>query len=351
MKMKKTLLVTFVLLVAIGLFILDTLRDAGEFKTIQPHFSGEIQKVFGVTGAEDITIHPQTGVAFISGDDRRANRRGESKPGAIYKYPLKAERPELTNLTPNVPFEFHPHGISLFLGDGEERLFVVNHRAAGDFIEIFAIRNDSLFHSESIRGDLMHSPNDVVAVAARTFYVTNDHGSRSNFGRTLEEYLRLAKSHVLYFDGQNFKRVTAGLLYANGINKSPDGRTIYAAAVTAGKIHVYNRDAASGALAPRTQIELGTGVDNIEVDSAGNIWAAAHPKLLTFVKYSKDGSHLSPSQVLKITLAGEKDFQVTEIFLDDGKWLSGASVGAAFESSLLIGPVFDDHFLVCKFAN
>jgi arylesterase/paraoxonase len=197
----------------------------------------------------------------------------------------------------------------------------------------------------------MYSPNDVVAVGPRSFYVTNDHGSRTKFSRTLEEYLRLARSHVLYFDGENFKRASGGLLYANGINKSPDGRTIYVAAVTAGKIHVYDRDTATGALAPRTQIELGTGVDNIEVDGAGNLWAAAHPKLLTFVKHSKDGSHPSPSQVLKITPTGEKDFQVTEIFLDDGKWLSGASVGAAFENTLLVGPVFDDRFLVCKFAN
>jgi len=35
----------------------------------------------------------------------------------------------------------------------------------------------------------MHSPNDVIPVGPRAFYVTNDHGNTSELGRLVEEYL------------------------------------------------------------------------------------------------------------------------------------------------------------------
>ncbi|MFQ5753586.1 MAG: hypothetical protein ACE5HI_16475, partial [bacterium] len=128
-------------------------------------------------------------------------------------------------------------------------------------------------------------------------------------------------------------------------------KTIYVAATTGGKIHVYSRDGATNDLQFVHDIKLGTGVDNIELDTAGNIWVAAHPKLLTFVKHAKDPQKLSPSQILKITPSGENHYQIDEIFLDDGKRISGSSVGAVFEQKLLIGSVFEDHFLMCDLTN
>ncbi|MFQ5770861.1 MAG: strictosidine synthase family protein, partial [bacterium] len=300
--MKIFVIVLIILLVVVGGFILQTYRAAGEFKSIEPHFTGQVEKISGIIGVEDITIHPHTGFAFLSCDDRRATLKGEPQQGAIYGYDLKSENPLLINLTDEFEQEFHPHGISLFVDEhGEAKLFVVNHRTNGHFIEIFDFQDEKLMHKEYISGKLMHSPNDVLAVGARSFYVTNDHGSVSKAGRTLEEYLRLAKSNVLYYDGSAFKIVAKGILYANGINQSRDAKTIYVAATTGGKIHVYSRDGATNDLQFVHDIKLGTGVDNIELDTAGNIWVAAHPKLLTFVKHAKDPQKLSPSQILKIT--------------------------------------------------
>jgi arylesterase/paraoxonase len=331
-----------------GIFIFDTLRMAGEFKPIEPHFAGRGQRIDGFVGAEDISIHPQSGVAFISCDDRRSNRSGENKPGAIYSFDLNLEPPQPRNLTPNLPFEFHPHGISLYTGAGSgARLFVVNHRAEGHFIEIFDLADSLLVHRDSISGPLMHSPNDVVAVGPRQFYVTNDHGSTSRLGRTLEEFLRLSKCTVLYYDGAQFSVAANGIRYANGINCSPDGRQIYVASVTKLGIEVYHREPASGALTQRAFIECRFGVDNIEVDTRGNLWIAGHPKILTFVKHGKDANKLAPSQVIKI--APGDDFHITEILMDDGRWISGSSVAAVHENRLLVGSVFDPHILLCEF--
>lgn len=350
--MKKFLIILVIVFVFIGIFVLDTLRDAGEFKTIEPHFAGRGQRIEGLVGAEDITVNSYTGVAFISCDDRRANRSGQNIPGAIYSLDLKSDPPQVINLTPNLPFEFHPHGISLYLGaDSSARLFVVNHRGDGHFMEIFDVADSVLHHRESISSTLMHSPNDIVAVGSRQFYVTNDHGSISALGRTLEEYLRLSKSNVLYYDGAQFSVAASDIRYANGINCSLDGQRIYVASVTKLGIEVYQRDLQTSALTHLTFIDCGFGVDNIEEDTRGNLWVAGHPKLLTFVKHGKDASKLAPSQVVKITPNGGTDFQITNIFLDDGRWISGSSVAAIFENKLLIGSVFEPHILLCEFQS
>ena len=138
------------------------------------------------------------------------------------------------------------------------------------------------------------------------------------------------------------------LAYANGIITSPDGRTVYVAATVDQKVFVYDRDLKSGALALRDTIKAGTGVDNIEIDQSGNLWIGCHPKLLTFVKYSKDPNALSPSQVIKVETKASGQYEIKKIYLNNGQPLSGSSVAAVFKDQLLIGSVFDERFLLCR---
>jgi arylesterase/paraoxonase len=350
---KIVLIVCAVLVLVVGGFVFKTLRDAGEFKEIKPHFGGECRAITGVLSSEDITVHKKTGVAFISSDDRRPLFQGrQGQQGAIYAFDLTVKNPQLVDLTEGFPQEFHPHGIGLFIGqDGNSYLFVVNHRQDGHFIEIFDYRKKQLIHQDSIQGELMHSPNDVVPVGPRSFYVTNDHGNSSELGRTLEEYLQLARSYVLYYNGRDFRVVAEGLAYANGINISRDGKTIYVAATVGKKIYVYDRDLESGDLNLRHTIDVETGIDNIEVDDMGRLWVGAHPKLLTYVAYSKDPKKLSPSQVLRISIQEAGRYTIDEIYLDRGEALSGSSVAAVFRDRLLIGSVLDDRFLLCTLAE
>jgi arylesterase/paraoxonase len=156
----------------------------------------------------------------------------------------------------------------------------------------------------------------------------------------------LARSYVLYYDGNDFKKAAQDIAYANGVNVSHDGQTIYVAACVGLKINVYARDIASGALTLKNEIPLGTGVDNIELDTAGNLWVAAHPQLLTFTRHAKDAGKHSPSEVLKISFDANGDYKIDQIYLNGGEEISGSSVGAVFENKLLIGSVFENHFLV-----
>ena len=185
--------------------------------------------------------------------------------------------------------DFHPHGISLFrAADGSLTLMAVNHisptQHAVDIFEV-KIENGAATLNEigDIQSDKLLSPNDVAAVGKEQFYVTNDHGSHTPFGQTLENYLMLPRADVLYFDGSVFKEVAAGLVFANGIALSNDGNRVYVAESTARRIQTFGRDLFSGKLTPQNTFDLPSGPDNIDVDEKGDLWIAAHPKMFALV--------------------------------------------------------------------
>ncbi len=203
--LRNTLLTLLVLVLILAGFMVKTFYDAGEFREIKSHFKGQSKSVSGVLSSEDITIHPRTGLAFISSADRRAQVSDAAQPrqGAIYGFDLSSANSQLVNLTVGFDKEFNPHGIGLWMaGDGTSSLFVVNHRRDGHFVE-----------------------------------------------------------------------------------------------------------------------------------------------------YSKDPGVLSPSQVIKVTIKESGQHTVKEIYLSHGQPLSGSSVAAVFENTLLIGSVFDEHFLLCNLQN
>jgi hypothetical protein len=95
----------------LAVFGVKTFYDAGEFKEIKPHFNGKVQTIAGVLSSEDITIHPQTAMAFISSDDRRAHRPDgrQARQGAIYGFDLNSVNPKPMNLTADFSQEINNH--------------------------------------------------------------------------------------------------------------------------------------------------------------------------------------------------------------------------------------------------
>ncbi len=346
--------IALVIIIALVLYVVfGILSPAGMFKTITSHFEGSESKItLPIAGPEDITIDQQTGLTFISVDDRRANRNSpNSIGGGILLMNLTDSTRHLRNITPPLN-DFHPHGISLWREpDGRMFLFAVNHieNYSNHKVERFQWRNDSLVHLESIQdAALMTSPNDVTAVGERTFYVTNDHGySRAGFGRTLEDYLQRAISYVNYYDGKSFRKVASDIAYANGINHSLDNSKIFVASTTGRKVYVYDRSLSTGELTFNQTINTQTGVDNIELDATGSLWIGCHPKMLKFVAHATDPSKFSPSQVIKLSVNSSGEYEQTEIFLNDGSTYSGSSVAAVYSNRLLIGSVFENSILYC----
>lgn len=349
---KKTIGVVLVLLIIIVIWFVNLLWSAGQFKTIKPHFNGECKQIPGLTGAEDITIHPKTGIAYISACDRRAVATGKEGMGAIYAYDLKASNPVLFNLTSSMGKDFQPHGISLYVDNkAKDFLFVINHAGGRHTVEVFELIGIALYHTKTISDPMLVSPNDLVAVGPDSFYVSNDHGHTTGIMRVLEDYLKLPYSNVVYYDGSRFSEAASGIRYANGINVSDDGKTLYLCSVTGLSLYVYDRELSSGKLNLREKTKLNTGVDNIEVDTSGGLWIGAHPRILDFVSHAKDPSRLSPSQILYVSPNPDGGFHISEIYLNKGDELSGSSVAAVRGRRMLIGSVFDPKFLDCQLAE
>src|SRR6185436_9187098 len=93
-------MIPLALVLIVSVWAIRLMWLTGTFRRIHSHFEGTCHLVRGPVGPEDITIHPRTGIAYVSAADRRAVLAGKPVPGAIFAYDLNAEHPALVNLTP-----------------------------------------------------------------------------------------------------------------------------------------------------------------------------------------------------------------------------------------------------------
>jgi arylesterase/paraoxonase len=350
--MRKIFTIAGIMILVAGLLVLRTVWKSGAFKTLQYGFDGTTQHLDGLAGVEDITIDQTTGIAFLSASDRWSFMiHNNAIKGAIYSLDLNDSILRPLKLTNQLKMDdFHPHGISLFTTpDGRKFLFAINHRENGqNFVERFEYKSDSLIHLESIRHDLMLSPNDLVATGERSFYFTNDHNEKPSGWRRFKDLLAIGTGNVCFCEGDVCSPTSVtGIKYANGININAGGTRIFVSESSDMKIKVFDRDLTTDALTHVSDIDTGTGVDNIELDADGNLWVGCHPKLLKFLKHSGDETSISPSEVIRIRPNGSTYEQKT-VYMNDGSEISASSVGAVYKNKLLIGPVFQDHIIVAE---
>ena len=56
-----------------------------------------------------------------------------------------------------------------------------------------------------------------------------------------------------------------------------------------------------------------------------------------FLEHAKDQSKLSPSEIIKITYLSKGNFKSESVYQNDGRPVSGSSVGAVYKNKLLVG--------------
>lgn len=351
---RNLIVATVVLVAAISFMLVRFYAAAGQFTTLTAamEIPAQCSVIRSVPGPEDIVIDHERGIAFVSAVDRRAIQAGAANVrGGIYAIDLTESRDAwaLRPATPHVPAEFQPHGIGLYIDEaGERTLAVVNHAGGIHSVELFDVAEDGILsHRATVRDPKLVSPNDVQPVSHTAFYATNDHGASSATGKMLQDVLLLERANLVYFDGAEMRTVVDGLGYANGVNVSPDGGTVYVSETMGMALRIYDRDKPSGDLTAVDYLSLGTGLDNVDVAPDGTILIGAHPKLTDFMAHASDEKNLSPSQVVRLVPRDGGGGTADTIYLNLGDELSGSSVAASYGDVMLVSGVFDPKILAC----
>ncbi|XP_076016717.1 serum paraoxonase/arylesterase 2-like [Genypterus blacodes] len=300
-------------------------------------------------GSEDITILPN-GLALISTGLKYPGLPESDQPGKIFALDMHDSRMKPVELRMPRNFDldsFNPHGISVYTDrDDTVYLFIVNHPQLQSQVELFKFEEEdlSLEHVKTIKHELLHSVNDIVAVGVESFYATNDHYfAHYHLKVYLEPLLGMPWSSVVYYSPEGVKVASEGYNFANGINISPDGRHMYVADTLDHNVHVLEIKP-DKTLVFEKSVAVGSLCDNIEVDpETGDLWIGCHPngeKMLLFDPENPPGS-----EVIKIQNIHAEQPVVTQVYADNGNVLMGSSVAAPFGGKLLIGTVF--HKALC----
>ena len=102
-------------------------------------------------------------------------------------------------------------------------------------------------------------------------------------------------------------------------------------------------------------IKLGSYIDNINVDPVtGSLWLAGIPRLMDLVEHANNLSFPSPSQILTMHLGKPStsgvafpDYEIREVYKNDGKELSVSTTANVYKNRLLIGSL-DSNMLYCE---
>ncbi len=346
----------FLLSLAVLLIVVQGYRisqDANIFRTVEPVAYGSCEQVPGPAGSEDITIDQRLGLAYIGADDRRAylltGDLSNVPNGGLWSLDLSTPNSKIRALEYEIDGPFHPHGIALYQQDGINELYVINHITPTEHeVNVFTIDSPTKLTLRARHtSDTMISPNDLTVVAQDQFLFTNDHGSpRHTIMEKLEDYMGLPFGSVVFYDGTNGHTVAEGLRYPNGITLSADGSAFYVAETTGQKIKKFIKGSNELSWTESNNINLKTGLDNLEWDNNGNLLTAAHSRLFDFQDHMNNPEALSPSEVIQIDVSGDSMTAKT-LLLDMGEGISGASVAAMYKDTLLVGPVFQKHVLRC----
>ncbi|OAQ32197.1 calcium-dependent phosphotriesterase [Linnemannia elongata AG-77] len=322
----------------------------------------------GLEACEDIHLHRESGLAFMTCGHAEA-RKDWFPPMAklnasaddiafqdkfvIYNVATgKYEEMELAGLPKGTDRVFHGLGIHE-RSPTELTIFAVNHRRGGSVIEVleYTIGDKVVQYKETIRHELIHTPNDILATGPRSFYVTNDHKYKSGANREFEELLRRPLSNVIYYSPESTHIAYDHVASANGITSNSDQSLIYLSACHGAGLHIL-RATPDHTLVDQEYIKLDFYNDNPSYDpDTDSVFVTGHVKPLTLTMgLKKKGVQLNgPSKIVKISKdvvsGGHK---VETVLEDDGGLISTGTVSAVDRKRgvMLIGTAFSNRGVV-----
>ena len=140
---------------------------------------------------------------------------------------------------------------------------------------------------------------------------------------------RIGEPGGLTFRPHGISLVKAGLI---GM-----GNRIFVSAALENKLYSYRF--IDGQLTDKEQVCRIKGPDNIRIHN-DNLIITSHSKTIKFIRHTKNKSRKSPSLVLSVN---PRTGISTQLFYDNGKLISAASVALIFNNQLVIGQIFEPY--------
>ncbi|KAI0228700.1 Serum paraoxonase/arylesterase 1 [Lamellibrachia satsuma] len=316
-------------------------------KTVCNLQPGRCSPVPGIDkGSEDIQVLPN-GLAFITSGFQAPSR------GDILLFDFKKPRNGAHALDIVGDLDrstFSPLGISIWRDCNSNviYIFVVNARVDGKHtVEKFRYdeKRRQLYHLRTYSDPTIRHPNDIVATGEDCFYFTNYY--KFDFKKELLGRLRLG--NVGFYDGTMGHILLPRISIPDSINTAPDGKYVYISEKGGKLLSVYIRES-DNSLTLTQVVPLGAAVGNINVDVvSGHLWVTVFQDVQSLLKHMQPPhTALSPSQVLRLTLSEDsKVTDIAEVYSNDGRQISFASVAVHYRRYMLVGSVFT-KLLLCE---
>ncbi|MBN8538624.1 MAG: hypothetical protein J0M15_16365 [Deltaproteobacteria bacterium] len=331
-----------IIVLVIGAYALQLLWDAGAFKTLQSIHLKSCHAVESLPGPEDMAVLEGTPYILISADSRREKNR---VAGALFFYDL-LENKILDIKTEGALVEFFPHGLSVLKIGTYFLIAVVNQSSSTETrIEYFHFYPDTrqLKWIKSFSNINLLAGNDIALLGEDEFLYTRDFNTKDPQKIRIQQYTRQATGSVWHYKAGEYREKASQLFFANGIVYDSSASIVYVTEMLGHKVHSFQW--VSDKLKLLSTVESPHGIDNLTFDGEF-LYGAGHPKLLDLKKMRDHREFKSPSAVMQIS----RDLTNLKIvYQDDGSEIAASSVALrASKDEILIGSVFDNHFLHCQ---
>lgn len=341
------LLSTGLLLAILSIYTGVRFKSLGAFVEVKDSFVGIYTVAAEVPGPEALQLDRETGTLYFISNNPCV---GPNPRGGIYYLKLDSPKALAHSFKFDHPVDFHPHGLSFFRDKQKKKyLFTNNHRDDGSHtVEIFSITaGDNLEHEITISSNELTSPNDLVAVGPRQFYVTNDGRYHDQTTRSMDTFLGRKTGNVLFYDGNAFKTIVDNLHFPNGIAFDSRTSSLIVGETLSGNLIIYRLDDYN-LIQSVDNFFIGTGIDNLSLEEAGSILVAVHPNLWALSRHMKSLDKQSPSQVFRINYQ-TKGLKL--LYQHDGSIISAVSTAVSYKDNLFLGVVCDNKLLKLKINN
>jgi len=326
--------------VGIQTWLLPVVNHLGIGRAVLPlHDTVQCKPVNGLEACEDHWIHRQSGISYLPCSTIPARQQWcpamdmlnghevEKLPSDTIKMYDTNTGTVSTIVIDNPPAhldgKLHLHAIDAFADprDPEKLTFFINNHGvptggqsahavgADSTVEIFETRlgSKNWKHVQTVRHELILTPNNLLATGPRSFYVSNDHFSKTSQLRTLP-LIRLpgAKSSIVHCQASSVAgqapdciEAASGIQYPNGIAKGPES-TLYVASTALGTVQQMHIQADWTLTEGDRVANVKRPIDNIHVTEDGEVVLATIPKVLKFVERAKKAGGSCETEVWSV---------------------------------------------------